>query len=172
MYNALIRFAVAIPGLDKNLPQVDTGHSNIATILNALYVVAGALAVIFVIVGGIRYSLSGGDSSKIAGAKNTILYAVIGLAVTIFAFAITNFVIGKLSVTSFDDLRTSIINNLIYAAGAISVIMIVFGGLRYVLSQGDSSKITQAKNTILYAVIGLAVSILAFAVVNFVIANI
>ena len=50
----------------------------------------------------------------------------------------------------------------------IVVIMLVYGGLRYILSGGDSKKVTDAKNTILYAIIGLIISLLAFAIVNFV----
>lgn len=52
--------------------------------------------------------------------------------------------------------------------GALSVIMLVWGGLRYILSGGDSKKVTDAKNTILYAIIGLIISVLAYAIVNFV----
>ena len=64
---------------------------------------------------------------------------------------------------------TQITNTVLYAVGIISVIMLIYGGLRYVLSGGDSKKVTDAKNTILYAIIGLIISILAFAIVNFVI---
>ncbi len=64
---------------------------------------------------------------------------------------------------------TTITNILIFIVGAISVIMLVIGGVRYTISGGDSSAITSAKNTILYAIVGIIVSILAFAIVNFVI---
>jgi lysylphosphatidylglycerol synthetase-like protein (DUF2156 family) len=63
----------------------------------------------------------------------------------------------------------SIVNWLLFAIGAIAVIMIVWGGIKYATSAGDSNKVTAAKNTILYAVIGLAVAVLAFFVVNFVV---
>ena len=46
--------------------------------------------------------------------------------------------------------------------------MLVYGGLRYILSGGDSKKVTDAKNTVLYAIIGLIISLLAFDIVNFV----
>ena len=64
---------------------------------------------------------------------------------------------------------TQITNTVLYIVGIISVIMLIYGGLRYVISGGDSKKVTDAKNTILYAIIGLIISILAFAIVNFVI---
>ena len=59
-------------------------------------------------------------------------------------------------------------NALIFIVGAVSVIMIIVGGLRYVISNGDSKNISAAKDTILYAVIGVVVAIAAFAIVNFV----
>jgi multisubunit Na+/H+ antiporter MnhB subunit len=62
-----------------------------------------------------------------------------------------------------------IINALLFILGAVAVIMIVIGGIRYTISQGDSGAVTSAKNTILYSVIGLVVALLAYAIVNFVI---
>lgn len=59
-------------------------------------------------------------------------------------------------------------NIALYVIGFISVVMLIWGGLRYVISGGDSKKITDAKNTILYALIGLVVALLAYAIVNFV----
>ena len=64
---------------------------------------------------------------------------------------------------------TNITNTLLLAVGIISVIMLVFGGIRYIISGGDQKKITDAKNTILYAIIGLVIAILAYAIVTFVI---
>ncbi|MCQ2570875.1 MAG: pilin [Candidatus Saccharibacteria bacterium] len=68
-----------------------------------------------------------------------------------------------------DGVFTKITNTVLYAVGIISVIMLIYGGLRYVISGGDSKKVTDAKNTIMYAIIGLIISILAYAIVNFVI---
>ena len=59
-------------------------------------------------------------------------------------------------------------NTILLIVGLISVIMLVYGGLRYILSGGDSKKVTDAKNTILYAIIGLIISLLAYAIVHFV----
>ena len=61
-----------------------------------------------------------------------------------------------------------ITNTVLLIVGLISVIMLVYGGLRYILSGGDSKKVTDAKNTILYALIGLIISMLAYAIVHFV----
>lgn len=64
-----------------------------------------------------------------------------------------------------------IVDVMLFLIGAISVIMLIMGGVRYVLSGGEQGKVAEAKNTILYAVIGVVVAILAYAVVNFVISS-
>ena len=61
-----------------------------------------------------------------------------------------------------------ITNVMLFIVGAISVIMIIIGGLRYVLSGGDSANVSAAKNTILYAIVGIIVALLAYAAVSFV----
>ncbi len=61
---------------------------------------------------------------------------------------------------------------LVYLVGSISVIMIIVGGLRYVLSNGDPKATGSAKDTILYAAIGVVVAIVSWAIVNFVINSI
>lgn len=66
---------------------------------------------------------------------------------------------------------TTVSNVMLFIVGAISVIMIVVGGLRYVISGGNTANVTAAKNTILYAIVGLIVSMLAYAVINFVITS-
>jgi hypothetical protein len=64
---------------------------------------------------------------------------------------------------------TTVINVLLFIVGIISVIMIIVGGIMYTTSAGDSGTVTKAKNTIMFAVIGLIVAFLAFAIVNWVI---
>lgn len=63
----------------------------------------------------------------------------------------------------------TVISVLLFAIGAISVIMIIVGGFRYVVSNGDASRIKAAKDTILYAVVGLVVALLAYVIVGFVV---
>ncbi len=62
----------------------------------------------------------------------------------------------------------TVTNVLLFIIGAIAVIMIIIGAIKYTVSNGDSAQITSAKNTILYAVIGLVVALLAYAIVKFV----
>ena len=66
---------------------------------------------------------------------------------------------------------TTITNTLLFIIGALAVIMIIWGGIRYATSAGNSSSVTTAKNTILYAIVGLVIAFLAFAAVNFVLGS-
>lgn len=62
----------------------------------------------------------------------------------------------------------TIINTLMFLLGAVSVIMIIYSGIQYVLSAGNTTKVDKAKNTLLYSVVGLVVAILAASIVGFV----
>ena len=68
-----------------------------------------------------------------------------------------------------DGVFKRITNTILYIAGIIAVVMLIIGGVKYVLSGGDAKKVTDAKNTVLYAIIGLVICFLSFAIVNFVI---
>lgn len=77
-----------------------SGSTGVYTILrnvvNILLTIGGIIAVIMIIVGGIKYTTSTGDSSSVNSARETIIYAVVGLVVSIMAFAIVNFVLNRL----------------------------------------------------------------------------
>jgi hypothetical protein len=73
----------------------DDASKLIKSVINILLYVLAAIAVIMIIVGGIRYTLSNGNATEITGAKNTILYSVVGLVVAMLAWSIVNFVIGR-----------------------------------------------------------------------------
>lgn len=66
----------------------------------------------------------------------------------------------------------AIANALIFVVGGASVIMVIIGGLKYVVSMGHPKRVENAKNTILYAIIGLVVALCSYAIVNFVIASV
>lgn len=92
---------------------------------------------------GIDCITTGANNAKTGGAKSSDLTSVFQLVTNILLFLI----------------------------GAISVIMIVVGGIKYTTSNGNAEQIKSAKNTIMYAIVGVIVAILAYAVVNFVITN-
>ena len=65
----------------------------VKNVLNAVYFWVAIVTVIVIIIGGVKYMTSQGDAGKVKSAKDTILYAIIGLIVTLLAFAITNFIL-------------------------------------------------------------------------------
>ena len=85
--------------------------------------------------------------------------------------------LSQLDSKNCDDDNTTILNNivkpimqaLILVIGGVSVLIIVIGGLMYILSAGDANNTKRAKDTIMYAVIGLAVALFAQAIISFVI---
>ncbi|MCA9337637.1 hypothetical protein KC951_02935 [Candidatus Saccharibacteria bacterium] len=67
----------------------------LATAINIFSMIIGVIAVIMIIIGGLRYITSGGDSAGVNGAKNTILYAIIGLVIVALAQVIVQFVLNR-----------------------------------------------------------------------------
>ncbi len=67
----------------------------IKLVINIFSLVVGVVSVIMIIIGGLKYITSGGESSNITGAKNTILYAIIGLVVVALAQIVVKFVLAK-----------------------------------------------------------------------------
>lgn len=97
-------FADAAQSLIDGVDKTEGGSSNntslgdgIETVTNLLLFAIGVISVIAIILGGIRYATANGDQGQVTQAKNTILYAVIGLVVALIAFAITEFVVGTFS---------------------------------------------------------------------------
>lgn len=98
-------------------------------------------------------SLSGSASAQVSEGINT---------------ATTSEMKGK-SIDGDKGLIKTVVNVLLWAVGILSVIMIIFSGLRYITSAGDASKTKSAQSTLIYSVVGLIVAIMAYAIVNMVI---
>lgn len=97
-------------------------------------------------------SLSGSVSAQVSEGINT---------------ATTSEMKGK-SIDGDNGLIKTVVNVLLWAVGILSVIMIIFSGLRYITSAGDASKTKSAQSTLIYSVVGLIVAIMAYAIVNMV----
>jgi hypothetical protein len=120
--------------------------------------------------------------SVYSGLVGTFMIALLTIATAPLALAQSNLSIqqGANSARGVDQaadlfgasgIFTTLSNVLLFLVGAISVIMIIIGGLRYVISGGNSANVTAAKNTILYAIVGIIVAVLAYAIINFVIGS-
>lgn len=74
----------------------DDATNMVEVVVNTLIFILGIVSVIMIVVGGIRLTTSGGDSSGVKAGRETIIYSVAGLVVAILSFAIVNFVLGRL----------------------------------------------------------------------------
>lgn len=81
----------------KGLPNAQADSKELTTIVNTVFGLVAAIAVLMIVINGFRYIAAHGDSSATAQARNGILYALIGLVVTMAAFSIVTFVVKGLS---------------------------------------------------------------------------
>ena len=87
-------FAALIDG--SGLPRAQANSTTLKTIFLIAFAIIGALAFLFMVIAGARYTLSKGEPENIQKAKNEIKYSAIGLIIAALAAAIVNFVLGKL----------------------------------------------------------------------------
>lgn len=88
-------FNLAGSGGDCNNVTTDNFQTLLNNVVNVFSAIVGIIAVIMIIVGGLRYITSGGDSSRVGAAKTTIIYALVGLVVVVLAQLIVHFVINQ-----------------------------------------------------------------------------
>lgn len=149
-------------------------------VLNVLFditLAVGYLALGFVIWGGFQYVMSDGDSAKAAKAKQTLSSAIIGTIIAMVASVAVNTGTLVLGIDpsqgwqqgAWDAARLQGVFNWAYVvAGLIAVIFIIKGGIEYLLSQGEPARTKKATQSIIYAVVGLVVVILAAVITSFV----
>lgn len=148
-------------------------------VLNVLFdllLVSGYLAVGFIIWGGYLYIMAQGEPGRAFKGQKTLTSAIIGLVIVLSASVLVNTARVVLSINSQDtwqqDFTNESINNAFtwaYAvAGIVAVAFIVKGAITYLVSQGDPNKIRRASLTIIYAVVGLVIVLLAAAITNFI----
>ena len=153
-----------------------------ANIATDITVIAAYLVLGYVIYGGYLYIFSSGDPSKTSAGRKTLTHAFIGLAIVMGAHIIMGAIrialvggsgnIGNCASTGGCVNPNAMVLNLIHwviaMAGIVAAIFIVYGGISYITSSGDSGKLQKAKQTILYALIGLVICALAEIITAFV----
>ncbi len=146
-------------------------------IVEIMMVITAYIALFFILYGGFLFIANNGSSETVQKGSRTVLNAVIGLAISLGAVAILNFVFSAfvnnknaegIVTTSGNDILAAGLSTAYFIAGTVAVIVIIVAGITYATSAGESSKITKAKNQILYAVIGLVLVLSAWVITNFV----
>lgn len=152
--------------------------------------VTGALALIFIVLGGYRILTAAGNSEHFARGKKMISYALLGLILTVGSYAILSTTINVLSggatvsLTSqvglvdplnlytnpspvFELYGGRLLKFLLGGLGGLTVLMFVYGGLLWLLAAGNEERISQSKRVLLYAVIGLVVVLSSYIFTSF-----
>lgn len=138
-------------------------------VLFDLFLAIGYIAMGFVIYGGYQYIMSQGDPAKAMKGKRTLTNAVIGTIIAMGATVIVNtigWIIGIDKDKGWEqggnwDRVGNIFAWAYSMAGLIAVVFIIKGGIEFMVSQGDPAKIQKAKRELIYAIVGLAIVILA-----------
>lgn len=93
-----LSFLASIPGSAvPNIPKVAAGQTQLDSAVNGALMVAGVVAVLFIIIGGFRYVTSQGNSDAVRTAREMIIYSIVGLVIVIMAFVIVQIVIRVVS---------------------------------------------------------------------------
>lgn len=145
-------------------------------VLCDLFVAVGYLSLGFVIYGGYLYIVSQGDPSRAMRGQKTLTSAVIGTVLALLATVIVNTAKIVIGISSNawkqpEFVQSQIQNGFTWAytaAGIVAVVFIVRGGVAFLISQGDPAKIQQAKRSIIYAVVGLIIVLLAAVITTFI----
>lgn len=158
------------------MPNSGDGTNPVEVAVSFMLQLAAALSVIYIIVAAIRLTTSSGDPGAIATGRKTIIFAVVGLIISVMGLVITSIVqtqaarVAGSSDPFFgpDGVVTVVVEKLGFAVGAASVIMLVVGGIRFATSGGDPQAARAARNTVLYAFVGIMVAFAAALMVSLV----
>lgn len=84
-----------LQGTDVPLPRTTLSNNNVASMLQLVFSVAGGIALIIIVLAGLRFVVANGDPQSVAKSKNTIIYATLGLVICLSGFSIVTFVLRK-----------------------------------------------------------------------------
>lgn len=151
------------------------------SVLNNLMGLIATVAVLFIVIGGIMYVMSGGNSDMITRAKKTWTYAIIGLAIALAAptfLKTIQQVLGGANGTggsaqnwvaqglTLQQVVTNVLNLLLSIFGILAIIALVVGGIMYLTAYGDEKRIDTGRSVVTYAVIGIVVALAALVIVQ------
>lgn len=179
-YRGLIDTTTCEINSPVNTPAMPNGLSNfiwhiVFNVVEIAIVAAAYLSGFYFLYGGFLFIISQGKPDNAAKARSTMVQALVGLIISLAAVTIVNFVVDGLMATSVGipkESATMILGKALdmvyFLAGAVAVIVIILAGYTFSTAVYDQAKITQAKNSIVYATVGLIVVVMAFGITQFV----
>jgi type IV secretory pathway VirB2 component (pilin) len=144
----------------------------LSNIISYLKGIAGTIAVLFIIIGGVMYMLSGGNKEMMERGKKTVLYALIGTVIVVGASTIYNEITTILggttttTATSLTTIASNALNFLLSIAGTLAIIMIVIGAIWMFTAGGDKERYELGKKTVIYAILGTVITVGALSIVS------
>jgi len=145
----------------------------LTNIMSYLKKIAGSIALIFIILGGILYMVSAGDKERMEKAKNTIVYAIAGFAIVVASSTFTTEIqnvlgssVTSTSGTSLSQIALNVVKLLLSIVGSLAIISIVVGAVWMFSSVGDKERFELGKKTVIYSVVGVTVVLTAIIILN------
>lgn len=148
----------------------------------------GLTVIVYVVFAGFRMIMSQGNTEEIEAGKRTLQWSLLGFGLTIVAYALIVAVQRYIGINenisedgtlenpitanpfgptnTFGDLLINMLRGFLSVAGVLSILIIVISGYRYITAQGNEEQTEQAKTSLQWAIIGLAISLLAFVIVS------
>ena len=182
---------LTVPGGSGNTPSVpqtggnqSSGFANpigettiegvLGRIMNYLKSIAGALAVLFIIVGGVMYMISGGNKEMAERAKKTVLYALVGLVIVLVAPTLYQEIktllggggMQSISALTLQQIVTNTLRLLLSIAGFLVIIIMIIGAIWMFSAGGDEDRYETGKKTVTHAIIGIIIIVAALIIVN------
>ncbi len=160
---------------------IDTLQMALTYLAKTFGLLMGLTVIIMVVFSGFRMIASGGNEEEITKSKAALQWTLSGFVLSLFAYVIisaignyigtkdipegTNPVQNPLTSNTFGDLLTKMITGFLEVAGLLAILMIIIAGFRYITAQGNEEQVTQAKQSLQWAIIGLVVALLAYVIV-------
>jgi len=147
----------------------------LTSLLEGLRGIIVVIAVVFMVIGGIMYMVSGGNENMVKRAKQTWTGAVVGLAIALAAPAFLNEILNILqakdiagtgSAITIKQIAVNVLNFLLSIFGVIAIISLIIGGGMYLTAYGDEKRLDSGKKIVTYAIIGIVIALSALAVIR------
>jgi type IV secretory pathway VirB2 component (pilin) len=142
----------------------------LSSIMNYLRGIAGTIAVIFIIIGGIMYMMSIGDKNAVERAKKTLIFAIAGLAIVLaapyFYQEIKAIIDGGSPGSALKDILSRVLQLLLSIVGFLAIISLLVGAIWMFTAVGDEDRYELGKKTATYSIIGLVIAVAALIIVN------
>jgi len=157
----------------QNPLKANTVAQVLQSIMGYLKGIAGTIAVIFIIIGGIMYMLSAGNKEMMERGKKTLLYAIAGAAIVLaaptFLKEIMTIIGGSapgIGGLSLQQIALNVLRLLLSIVGMLAIIGIIIGASWMLTAAGDKDRYELGKNTVTYAIVGIAIAVGALIIVQ------